>query len=119
VRRSTEKFVEACRLLMEEEAQQKREAGIKDGSPPLVIKPLSFDSPSLRKAPAKRTKNWLIHRFSKSSVSGESYYEDVVVDFVLTVQEFGKIARKSSNCSSTLVRKRRSGTKLLLSTKTP
>ena len=72
VRRSTEKFVEACRLLMEEEAQQKREAGIKDGSPPLVIKPLSFDSPSLRKAPAKRSKNWLIHRFSKSSVSGES-----------------------------------------------
>lgn len=72
VRRSTEKFVEACRLLMEEEAQQKREAGMKGGSPPLVIKPLSFDSPSLRKGPAKRSKNWLIHRFSKASVSGES-----------------------------------------------
>ena len=80
LRRSTEKFVEACRAMMEEE-QLKRANGQATGkavhfsnSPPIVIRPLKFESPNLVKVkPAvKSHKNWLTYRFSKSSSMKES-----------------------------------------------
>lgn len=81
LRRSTEKFVEACRAMMEEEEQLKRANGQATGkavhfsnSPPIVIRPLLFESPGKVKVkPATKThKNWLTHRFSKSSSAKES-----------------------------------------------
>jgi hypothetical protein len=81
LRRSTEKFVEACRAMMEEEEQLKRANGQATGkavhftsSPPIVIRPLVFESPGMVKVKpvVKTRKNWLTHRFSKSSSTRES-----------------------------------------------
>ncbi|KAG0580390.1 hypothetical protein KC19_4G169900 [Ceratodon purpureus] len=81
LRRSTEKFVEACRAMMEEEEQLKRANGQATGkgvhftkSPPIFIRPLLFESPgkSKMKPVAKTHKNWLTNRFSKSSSAKES-----------------------------------------------
>lgn len=81
LRRSTEKFVEACRALMEEEEQLKRANGQAAGkavhfsnSPPIVIRSLLFESPGMVKVkPAvKAHKNWLSNRFSKYSSAKDS-----------------------------------------------
>lgn len=78
LRRSTEKFVEACRALMEEDEKLRRANGQGkavhfSNTPPVVIRPLTFDSPVWKVKPAKKAhKNWLTHRFSKTAAKETS-----------------------------------------------